>query len=250
MMKHNRVDDDVLQVLIRASCEGCELRLTEQLDRALYQRVNKVLDLMGGVWNRKAKAHVFSEDFMDALADVIATGSIVDPKKEFQFFETPPDVATLLVDMADLPERSRVLEPSAGKGAIARVLHAHGHEVDVCEKWDKNREHLRFAGFNIVSDDFFNIVNGRYDAIVQNPPFSRGLDEQHFLHALPNVNKRGGTVASIMSVAWKFSTRRSAEMLRQMERSGAVTWTELPKDSFRASGTGVNTGIMIARFRR
>jgi hypothetical protein len=37
------------------------LTLTGQLDRPTYVAVNKILDLMGGKWNRGAKAHVSPE---------------------------------------------------------------------------------------------------------------------------------------------------------------------------------------------
>jgi N12 class adenine-specific DNA methylase len=36
--------------------------LPDDLDRKLYQQVNKALESAGGVWNRKAKAHLFSGD--------------------------------------------------------------------------------------------------------------------------------------------------------------------------------------------
>ena len=43
-----RVDDDVLAVLSAAEVAGNEIRLIGQLDRAMYNKVNKVIEAAGG----------------------------------------------------------------------------------------------------------------------------------------------------------------------------------------------------------
>jgi len=68
-----------------------------QLDRKTYLNVNKVLECLGGKWNRKLKAHVFeSFSISEAIDDVLLTGKVIDKKKEFQFFETPPNIVSQL----------------------------------------------------------------------------------------------------------------------------------------------------------
>lgn len=53
---------DVEQVIDRADIIGNKLFIQEQLDRKLYEAVNKALEAAGGRWNKKAKAHVFKGD--------------------------------------------------------------------------------------------------------------------------------------------------------------------------------------------
>ena len=47
-----------------------------QLDRALYVKVNKALEAMGGKWNRKAGGHIFSEDPRPQVEGLLETNSL------------------------------------------------------------------------------------------------------------------------------------------------------------------------------
>lgn len=69
-----RIENDVLTVLARAQTDGNALRLVGQLDRKLYERVNKVLEAAGGKWNRKAKAHLYEGGAAEAMEQIILTG--------------------------------------------------------------------------------------------------------------------------------------------------------------------------------
>ena len=74
-----RIDDEVLAVLSAAQTEGCNVFLTGQLDRKLYDRTNKVLEAADGQWNRKARAHVFAADAFDRMDQIILSGSVEVP---------------------------------------------------------------------------------------------------------------------------------------------------------------------------
>jgi len=52
------IPEDVLRVLSAVDISGNEVIILGHLDRKLYLAVNKVLDRIGGKWNRKAKTHV------------------------------------------------------------------------------------------------------------------------------------------------------------------------------------------------
>lgn len=71
-----RVDDAVLQVLSGAELEGNALRLTGQLDRAMYTKVIKVIEAAGGKWSRSAKAHLFDRPASDLVEEIILTGEV------------------------------------------------------------------------------------------------------------------------------------------------------------------------------
>ncbi|GAG77997.1 unnamed protein product, partial [marine sediment metagenome] len=47
---------------------------------------------------------------------------VIDKKKEFQFFETPPDIVSQLIELAEIGIGHTCLEPSAGRGNIAEAL--------------------------------------------------------------------------------------------------------------------------------
>lgn len=91
-----KIPENVLNVLGECRADGNLLYLPSvQLDRKTYTEVNKVLENMGGKWNRKAKAHVFAEDddVAEMLENVLLTQEVKDLKREYQFFPTPRAVA-------------------------------------------------------------------------------------------------------------------------------------------------------------
>ncbi len=61
------VTDEVRDVLDGLDVIGNKVFIPDQLERKLYQSVDKALQSAGGRWNRRAKAHVFSGDPREAL---------------------------------------------------------------------------------------------------------------------------------------------------------------------------------------
>jgi len=121
-------------------------------------------------WNRKEKAHVFNESPLEILDEILLTGEYTDQKKEYQFFETPENIALQLIEMANIQDGETVLEPSAGKGAIAKHI-----KCDCVELNEENRSYLIANKFNLVGKDFLEF-NQKYDVIIGNPPFSKQQD--------------------------------------------------------------------------
>jgi methylase of polypeptide subunit release factors len=247
-METLRLTPAVHDVLRAAQCEGNRVVLAGQLDRKLYVQVDKALKLMGGKWNTKARAHLFEDAAEDVIADAIATGTVLDLKKHFQFFETPPDVAELLVDHAQLHKDQCMLEPSAGRGAIIKVIRARFGEnlyLFACELWDKNREALREMGVQIAMPNFFELVGCRpFDRIIANPPFTCGQDVDHVTHMIEMLAP-GGRLASVMSPGWRFREDKKFRAFRERAQALGAEWHELPPGSFAASGTNVNAGIIV-----
>jgi hypothetical protein len=84
---------------------------------------------------------------------------------------------------------------------------------------------------------------GKFDRVVMNPPFADQADIAHVTHALTFL-KEGGKLVAIMSAGMSFRTDRKATAFRAtIERMGGTIET-LPPDSFKVSGTGVNT-VMV-----
>ena len=238
------IDNEVLVTLGRATVTGNQLVLTGQLDRNLYTRTNKVLEAAGGKWNRKEKAHVFDSDAAERIEQLMLTGSIVIPKDDFQFFPTPPDVASRVHDLADIGANMRVLEPSAGRAALVTGLKGLAL-VDCIEKMPANAQYLRDLGWlnSVQEADFLEVSPSPiYDRALMNPPFSRQADIKHVLHALKFL-KPGCRLVSIMGAGVRFHQNRLATEFRELiERSGTIE--DLPDGAFKPSGTMVRTVLV------
>jgi predicted RNA methylase len=238
-----QLSSEVRDVLECAIVTGNRLALTGQLDRKQYEKVNKVLELMGGKWSRKEKAHLFEDDAEQVVADAVATGAVIDFRKEFQFFETPPPIATKLAGLALLAPDQAVLEPSAGRGSLVRALRARGAEPVACELWDQNREHLRAMGVSLVDRDFLELAGHDFDRIVANPPFARQQDIAHVTH-MWKLLRPGGRLVSIMSPGWTFREDRRSVAFREIVEGAGGEWTMLDEGAFKSSGTSVSAGIV------
>jgi predicted RNA methylase len=241
-----RVDDAVLEVLSRAATNGNALTLIGQLDRAMYTKVNKVLEAAGGKWDRKSKAHLFDKEASERVDEIILTGEVEVPKDEFNYFPSPPDVVARLMELADLGEGMRVLEPSAGKGAIAAVCVECGAEVDCYELMEANFTHLTDseAYRSVRNMDFLaQSPEASYDRVVMNPPFAKQQDIKHVLHALKFL-KPGGLLVSVMASSVTFRDNKLTQDFRDLIRERGGEIEALPEGAFKASGTGVRTVIV------
>ena len=241
-----QVSNDVLAVLSAAQANENQVQLVGQLDRSLYARVNKVLEAAGGKWDRKAKAHVFSAPAADRLDQIILSGSVEVPKDEFNFFPSPPAVVDRLIELAGIDHGMRLLEPSAGRGAIAVACIDAGAAVDCFELMEANHNVLAADDRldKVVLGDFLKAEpEPVYDRVVMNPPFLKQADIKHVMHAHQFL-KPGGMLVSVMSAGVTFRTdaRTTAFNAFVQERGGRVE--ELPENSFKASGTGVHTVIV------
>lgn len=235
-----KISDEVANILANSTVDGNNLYLPQiQLERGMYLAVNKVLNAIGGKWNRKAKAHIFDESPVDTIEQILLIGEYTDAKKEFQFFETPDELAEQLVEMADIRDGETVLEPSAGRGQIAKYINEK-HSCDCIELNDSNRKYLLENGFYLVGDDFLKCTQ-RYDVIIANPPFSRQQDIDHVLHMIKLANRR---VVSVMSSAVLFRDNKKTVAFREIVSNIGGTMKKLPEKTFSKSGTNVNVCVL------
>lgn len=211
-----------------------------QLDRKLYEATNKVLDALGGKWNRSAKAHVFAEPCEERIEGAIESGEYTRPS-DMGWFPTPHDLASRIVKMASIEAGMTVLEPSAGTGAIAAFALAHGGDVYAVEI-DKDRQQALdgFPGLQVFRGDFMDYAPGiQFDRVVMNPPFAKRADIIHTLRAF-SLLKPGGRLVAIMSAGVEFRE----DALAQKFREQCATIERLPDESFKQSGTSVRTVVV------
>lgn len=235
-----RVANDVLNVLDAARKEGQSLVLVGQLDRALYERTNKVLEAAGGKWNRKAKAHIFDGPAEDAMEQIILTGEVTIPQ-DFGYFPTPEPIVERLIELADLKLEHKVLEPSAGRGNIAHAVEPLVKEVFKVELLPENSAHLKEP---FITADFLTVFPvPMYDRVVMNPPFAKQDDIRHVLHALKFL-KPDGLLVSVMSAGVTFRDNKLTTEFRDLIRERGGDIEALEEGAFKRSGTLVNTVIV------
>lgn len=244
-----KVAHDVLEVLDRAVIEGSRLTLSgPRLDPKLYARVDEVLRAIGGVWTSGAGAHLFAGGAEPALAELRRTGECVTGREEIQtsqFFPTPTAVVNELVRLAGVRPGMRVLEPSAGRGAIAEALFEAGCAVDCVERDPGHAQALfsKQVAQALAVCDFLKVgPRPVYDRVVMNPPFTRGADIAHVTHALGFL-KEDGLLVSVVSRAVAYQAGAAEFRALVAERGGQAV--ALPAKSFQASGTGVNTFVVV-----
>lgn len=240
-----KIDNAVLNVLSNAQINDNALILVGQLDRKLYKDTNKVLEAAGGKWNRKAKAHLFDGDVAEIIDQIILTGEITIPK-DFGYFPTPGPIVQQLIELADIKPGMTVLEPSAGQGAIAREV-AKIADVDCVELLPENVKALLADGFaeSVLLTDFLQLITGPlYDRVIMNPPFAKQDDIKHVMHALKFL-KPDGLLVSVMSASVLFRDNKLTTEFRELIDSHEGEIIPLPENSFKPSGTNVNTVIVV-----
>jgi type I restriction-modification system DNA methylase subunit len=248
-MKRSQLSEEVLAVLSTANVEGNCVKLTcGQLDRKLYQEVNKALEAIGGKWNRKAQGHIFANDPEEALDNAILAGEVTPPSKN-GYFPTPKAIVMKLCDLADIQPGQDVLEPSAGQGAISTELYHRGAKVFACELLEANRKVLLGDGMPPISlfsePDFMKLETSQtFDRVCMNPPFEKRQDVIHVRKAF-DMLVPGGKLASVMSAGVKFRDDRIGREFRDFVKSHNGRIIDLPEGSFKESGTGVNTVIVV-----
>ena len=241
------IEQHILQIIEQGKTDGNLYYLPNgQLDRKTYLDINKVLECLGGKWNRKAKGHVFESDISDAIDDVLLTGEVIDKKKEFQFFETPQNIVDQLIELAEVRIGLRCLEPSAGRGNIAEPLsELVGIGMVTCiELNPENVEILVNKGFFTKYADFLEYTTeSKYDRIVMNPPFTRQQDIAHVQKALPLLTN-SGILVSVMSASVMFRQDKRTQNFWAKVAEHPSEVIELSPGAFKVSGTNVNTVIL------
>lgn len=244
------VSQDVLAVISSGVVDGNTFTITAgTLDRRLYIAVNEVLENIGGKWSRKLKAHVFDADPTDKIEEVLLTAKTVNEKQLYQFFETPKPVVERLLELADIQytddpmKMQDVTEPSAGRGAIADEIDGSRCLFRVTELDPKNVQVLMDKGYAVFAGDWLNVKDKEFDRIIMNPPFTRQQDIDHVKHAF-DLLRPSGRVVAVMSPGFTFrQNNKSVEFRELVDTHG--WWEELPDDSFKESGTGVRTVIVV-----
>lgn len=173
----------------------------------------------------------------DAMRETLRAG--VQVISAPQLFPTPADVARTVVDLAEIQPGDRVLEPSAGTGALIDALPDGVHIVAIeinnalCRRLNTMPKVT-----TTIEGDFLNLAGAepeaKFDRIVMNPPFQNGSDIRHIQHAR-RLLKPGGRLVAICAAG-----------PRQRETFEPIgDWIDLPDGTFKDQGTNVRTAIVV-----
>lgn len=152
-------------------------------------------------------------------------------------FPTPTAVARYMVSLADIRPGMKVLEPSAGTGALLDEL-PEGCEIVAVEIVQGLAQRLsaKYPDALVFCCDFLTLNYGhQYDRVIMNPPFDHGSDIQHISNAL-GLLKPGGRLAAICA---------DGPRQRLAFEEIAVIYEPLPEGTFAYQGTGVRTAIVV-----
>lgn len=240
---------DVSSYLKNAVIENNTIKLPEgQIGRDEYLQVKKSLEGIGGKWKGgKVSAFVFDTDPTDLLKRVVG-GETVNLKKEFQFFETPDELALQLVIHASISNNDTVLEPSAGRGAIIKAFNnlyktitPHCYEIMESNRIFLKESRLRFI---LVGNDFLEDREDKYSKIIANPPFSKNQDIDH-IYEMYNRLEPGGRLVSLASIHWTFSENKKETAFREWLSEHDAETIDIDRGAFKQSGTMIPCCIII-----
>lgn len=243
------------EILKQCTVEGNVVKLPNiQLERKVYTDVAKAIEKIGGKWKGgKVQGFVFATNPADLLQQ-IANVEKRNLKKEFQFFETPADLADELVFQAQIEPYHQILEPSAGQGAIIKAINRVFDKelaVDAYELMPQNQEVLKkMLHVTFLGDDFLQArEEKKYDRIIANPPFSNNQDIDHVQKMYTLLNDNGRLVA-ITSKHWLNCNNKKetnfSKWLQAIEDNGNyVDVVDIEKGRFKKSGTMIETVMLI-----
>ncbi len=238
-------------VLQNCKIEGNIVKLPEeQLDRKLYLEVAKSLNLIGGKWKGKPVFGFIFQENPTELLEQISNGENKNLKKEFQFFATPDDLADKLVELAfRVPYNlGKILEPSAGQGAIIKAIHRFDPDINVncCELMDINKsfldkiENVQFEEKNFLEHE----GESEYSTIIANPPFSKNQDIDH-IRKMYDCLEPSGRLVSISSEHWQISNNKKETEFRNWLDEVNAEIIDIEKGSFKESGTLIGGNIIV-----
>ena len=124
-------------------------------------------------------------------------------QRDYSKFYTPENVALRMVDLAEIKPGMKILEPSAGDGAIVRAIRRNYklNTVHAVEINQKNIDHIKKAGADyVICRDFLSpdSVHGFYHVIIANPPFGNDTDVIGHVKKMKDVLLENGILVCIL----------------------------------------------------
>ena len=242
---------NVEEILKHCTLENNILKLPQvQFNKKSYAEAKKWIEEAGGSW-QGGKIQGFTFPFNpERVFSMLKEGKRCNLQQDYQFFETPADVADWLVMLAGgIYEDDTVLEPSAGRGGLIKAIHRACPSVTVeCyELMPENREFLHtLSNVILLDEDFTKDSVGSYTKIIANPPFTGNQDIEH-VRLMYDRLEEGGTLAAITSQHWKFASEKKCIDFRNWLKEVHGEVFEISAGEFKESGTSISTMAVVIK---
>lgn len=169
------------------------------------------------------------------------------------FFPTPKELIEKLLGFAYINDTDLILEPSAGKGDILDVISKERNSKKNLHAVEINptlREMLALKGYEIVASDFLSYnPSFKYDRIIMNPPFEKGLDIDHVNHALTLLKPNGILVSIMGEGAFSRSFKKETEFKEMISKMDTYV-TPTIKDAFRNGFNSTGVSVRIIKIKK
>lgn len=242
-----KLTKEQIQILLDGKLEENSFYLQGQLERKQYTDINKVLETIWLKWNRWKKAHIADitwEELKESIEYICDTGEVEtlqETVKKFQYFPTPENLASYVVELANIQDKDFILEPSAWQGAIINKIKNWVWYITAIEINKDNYNILQNkVEFEVLNMDFLEYSTKKFNKIIMNPPFSKNKDVKHILHAY-SLLKKWGRLVSIASSMIQHKETKLHEELKCLNPE----YIEIDAGTFKDSGTMVNTVIVV-----
>jgi hypothetical protein len=186
-------------------------------------------------------------DVEEIIRVATESGEILDPKK-LGFFATPPPLADALIGRLAPRSGQAALDPNGGRGALLLAFRRACPEIELrtVELLPENAAELRALGFEVIEQDFLELDPhglAPVDLVGMNPPFGRGADVRHVLHAARFL-RPAGRGGAIMSGGTEFRRDALTEGFRLWLEGHDGGMSRNPNGAFKESGTMIRS-VMV-----
>lgn len=175
---------------------------SHEKDKHVIAEVEQVLEMLGGVRKNVNAYQWFQFDYDPdpVIKEIVCSGCIPD-QKSHQFYPTPERIARDAVELADISPEHDCLEPSAGTGNLADLMHPCC-SITCVEISSLHAQVLEAKGYYVEQSDFLGMASAlNFDRVVMNPPYSQGRWQAHIEHAATMLRPDGILVAILPSSA-------------------------------------------------
>lgn len=275
------IDDPTAQALRNATYSGQSVEFPDPLGPDVWATTKAALIRMGAEHARNTSRFDFDPD-QDARSVVTATlktGQIMGAKGAAGWVPTPQDLARHIVGQYmehsyNSRDRVRVLEPSAGRGALVDAITRGGRDVDwldvtAVELDARRAAYIDFEGVTVVVDTFEAFADAAesdgqlFDVVMMNPPYSvPGKADIWALHVLlawrlltpggclvaivpASAAPDGRTGGNVKGVREVRDLVRTYGEVRDLVRTYGRVAEDLEDDAFAESGVTVSTCVIV-----
>lgn len=237
------------EILKQSKIENGILKLPQiQIERKDYLDFAKDINFLGGKW-KGGKTQGFAFD--RPINDIAELLNCNENKKDLQFFGTPSELAAELVELCEIDNYHKILEPSAGRGAIiTEIQKVSSCSVHYFEKSEVGQKYLdEFANIVKLGNDFLEADpkpenHGQFERIVANPPFSKNQDVDHILKMYDMLDN-GGKLVSVSSTHWERGQEKKCQNFRKFLEYTKADIFPVPAETFKESGTNIESRIIL-----